>query len=204
MRCWRRSPAARARRCVFFSQLRRRLHLPDHRRAGVDRLRRADPAAVQAEGRREGRRRAEPRSARRSATSAPAKKAGRRRRRCTPWRSRATATRCGSASRRSSSRARARAAAMRGRPRAPRSSASRRLTGGEVLIAATAEARGLLCKAEEVNFLSGPGQGRHPDQAGGRGRSRARLHRLDRRPRSADRRNDARRRADDQHRRNTR
>jgi DNA gyrase subunit A len=34
-----------------------------------------------------------------------------------------------------------------------------RLVGGEVLIAATAEGRGLLAKAEEVNFLSGPGKG---------------------------------------------
>jgi DNA gyrase subunit A len=34
-----------------------------------------------------------------------------------------------------------------------------RLSGGEVLIAASAEARGILCKAEEVNFLSGPGKG---------------------------------------------
>src|SRR5205814_2584902 len=34
-----------------------------------------------------------------------------------------------------------------------------RLTGGEVLIAATAQARGILCKAVEVNFLSGPGKG---------------------------------------------
>jgi DNA gyrase subunit A len=34
-----------------------------------------------------------------------------------------------------------------------------RITGGEVLIAATREARGLLAKAEEVNFLSGPGRG---------------------------------------------
>jgi DNA gyrase subunit A len=34
-----------------------------------------------------------------------------------------------------------------------------RLTGGEVLIAATAEARGILCKADEVNFLAGPGKG---------------------------------------------
>ena len=34
-----------------------------------------------------------------------------------------------------------------------------RLTGGEVLIAATAEARGILCQADEVNFLSGPGKG---------------------------------------------
>jgi len=34
-----------------------------------------------------------------------------------------------------------------------------RLTGGEILIAATAQARGILCKADEVNFLSGPGKG---------------------------------------------
>jgi len=34
-----------------------------------------------------------------------------------------------------------------------------RLSGGEVLIAATREARGLLTRAEEVNFLSGPGRG---------------------------------------------
>jgi DNA gyrase subunit A len=34
-----------------------------------------------------------------------------------------------------------------------------RLTGGEVLIAATAQARGMLCKADEVNYLSGPGKG---------------------------------------------
>ncbi|HYM23493.1 MAG TPA: DNA topoisomerase IV subunit A [Vicinamibacterales bacterium] len=34
-----------------------------------------------------------------------------------------------------------------------------RLAGGEVLIAATAEGRGLLAKADEVNFLSGPGKG---------------------------------------------
>jgi DNA gyrase subunit A len=34
-----------------------------------------------------------------------------------------------------------------------------RYTGSEVLIAATAQARGILAKAEEVNFLSGPGKG---------------------------------------------
>jgi DNA gyrase subunit A len=33
------------------------------------------------------------------------------------------------------------------------------LRGGEVLITATREARGLLAKADEVNFLSGPGRG---------------------------------------------
>jgi DNA gyrase subunit A len=34
-----------------------------------------------------------------------------------------------------------------------------RYTGTEVLIAATADARGILSKAEEVNFLAGPGKG---------------------------------------------
>jgi DNA gyrase subunit A len=34
-----------------------------------------------------------------------------------------------------------------------------RLEGGEVLIAATRQARAILCKAREVNFLSGPGRG---------------------------------------------
>src|SRR6185369_5538705 len=33
------------------------------------------------------------------------------------------------------------------------------LVGGEILIAATAEGRGLLAKADEVNFLAGPGKG---------------------------------------------
>jgi DNA gyrase subunit A len=34
-----------------------------------------------------------------------------------------------------------------------------KLTGGEVLIAATADARGIICKADEVNYLAGPGKG---------------------------------------------
>jgi DNA gyrase subunit A len=33
------------------------------------------------------------------------------------------------------------------------------VTGGETVIAATQQARAMLCKAEEVNFLSGPGKG---------------------------------------------
>jgi DNA gyrase subunit A len=33
------------------------------------------------------------------------------------------------------------------------------ITGEETLIAATAQARGLLCSADEINFLSGPGKG---------------------------------------------
>jgi DNA gyrase subunit A len=34
-----------------------------------------------------------------------------------------------------------------------------KLTGGEVLIAATGEGRAILCMADEVNYLSGPGRG---------------------------------------------
>jgi DNA gyrase subunit A len=34
-----------------------------------------------------------------------------------------------------------------------------RITGSEILIAATAQARALLCKVNEVNYLSGPGKG---------------------------------------------
>ena len=34
-----------------------------------------------------------------------------------------------------------------------------KLAGREILIAATAQARGLLCRADEVNYLSGPGKG---------------------------------------------
>jgi DNA gyrase subunit A len=34
-----------------------------------------------------------------------------------------------------------------------------RVTGSEIVIAATREARALLCKVDEVNFLSGPGRG---------------------------------------------
>jgi DNA gyrase subunit A len=33
------------------------------------------------------------------------------------------------------------------------------VTGEEILITATAQARGLLCRADEVNYLSGPGKG---------------------------------------------
>jgi DNA gyrase subunit A len=34
-----------------------------------------------------------------------------------------------------------------------------RCTGAEIIIAATRQARAMLCKAEEINFLSGPGRG---------------------------------------------
>ena len=138
-------------------QLRRRLHGAHHRHPGLDRLRRADPAVLQAEGRRAHRRGAQPRSARRRRRSRRRRRAPSRR--CTPSRSRATATACASASSRSSSRARAPAGATRGPAERRSSSASRASTGGEILIAATREARAILCKVDEVNFLSGPGRG---------------------------------------------
>ncbi len=34
-----------------------------------------------------------------------------------------------------------------------------KITGREVIIAATREARAMLCRADEVNFLGGPGRG---------------------------------------------
>jgi DNA gyrase subunit A len=34
-----------------------------------------------------------------------------------------------------------------------------RLTGDETIIAATKDARAMLCPADEINFLSGPGRG---------------------------------------------
>jgi DNA gyrase subunit A len=34
-----------------------------------------------------------------------------------------------------------------------------RITGGEIVIAATRSARAMLCRADEINFLSGPGRG---------------------------------------------
>ena len=57
-----------------------------------------------------------------------------------------------------------------------------RVTGDEIVIAATGEARAILCRADEVNYLSGPGKGVILIKLVGRG-SRARVHRLDRRSR---------------------
>ena len=44
-------------------------------------------------------------------------------------------------------------------PEAPSSSASSKCTGEETIIAATRQARAMLCQADEINFLSGPGRG---------------------------------------------
>ena len=66
-----------------------------------------------------------------------------------------------------------------------------RLTGGEILIAATREARAMLCKVDEVNFLSGPGRGVILIKLSSEGRSRARVHRVHRRSRPDDGRDHA-------------
>ena len=75
-----------------------------------------------------------------------------------------------------------------------------RTTGHETLITATRQARAMLCRADEVNFLSGPGRGVilikiDPEEDRVLG-----LHRLGRRTRPAARRDQPRRRADRQHR----
>ena len=79
-----------------------------------------------------------------------------------------------------------------------------RVTGGEILIAATREARAMLCKVDEVNFLSGPGRGVILIKLDVDRGPRARLHRVDRRSRPDDGRDQPRRRADDQHHASTR
>ena len=81
------------------------------------------------------------------------------RRRCTPSRPRPTATRCASASSRSSSPAPAPDAGSRGRPSGAEVVGVEKITGEETLIVATRDARALLCRADEVNYLSGPGKG---------------------------------------------
>ena len=76
-----------------------------------------------------------------------------------------------------------RAAATRGRPTAPRSSASRGRPATKSLIAATREARGDPVQGRRGELPVGPGQRRDPDQARVGRRPRARVHRVDRRPR---------------------
>ncbi len=69
---------------VFFTQLRRRVYVAHHRRARIDRLRRAGAEAVQAARRRTSDRRVQPRSARgRQDRDAQGRRGARR---CTRWR----------------------------------------------------------------------------------------------------------------------
>ena len=71
--------------------------------------------------------------------------------------------------------------------------------GGEVVIAATRQARALLCKVDEVNFLSGPGRGVILIKLGKDDDRVLGICRVEWRPRFADRRNHSRRGPDDQH-----
>ena len=89
----------------------------------------------------------------------------RRSRRSTPSPSPATATRCASGSSRSSRPARARAGDSRGPAEGAEVVGVERVTGEEIMIAATAEARGLLCQVRRDQLPVGPRQGRHSHQA---------------------------------------
>ena len=79
-----------------------------------------------------------------------------------------------------------------------------RITGDEILIAATREARAMLTQGGRGELPVRSWPRRHPDQAVFGCGSRARLHCVDRRSRSHDRRDQPGRRADHQHRPSTR
>ena len=147
-RCWRCSPARlKANRGVLL-QLRHRLRHAHQRRAGVHRLRRSGAEAVQVRRRRARRRRA---VARRRGCAA-------RRR----WlrRSASAATACASRWRRTPSSRPAPAAATRSRPRATRSSACAPCERQRRRRASSpSDAHALVCKADEINELAGPGSG---------------------------------------------
>ena len=148
---------ARDRRVL--QQLRRRLHRAHRRRAGVDRLRRADPAASSSSRTASGSSRAlslDPRVARRDRREEGGRRAaGARRggheRRLQPALL-ARAVRRAEHARRPALRAR--------RRRAPKSSAWRGSTGGEILIAATrAGARDAVPRPTRSTSSPGPGRG---------------------------------------------
>ena len=142
---------------VFFTNFGVAYSVAHRRHPGVDRLRRADPAALQAEGRRADRRA--------PSASIRASRARSRRRRKGPSR-RCTLSRVTSDgySLRFSFEPFVEPSTRAGRRYARAAEGAEvvgvsRLTGGEILIAATREARAILTKADEVNFLSGPGRG---------------------------------------------
>ena len=74
-----------------------------------------------------------------------------------------------------------------------------RITGGEIVIAATREARAILTKADEVNFLSGPGRGVILIKLTSKDDRVLGFVASSRRSRSTDRRDQPRRRTDDHH-----
>ena len=71
--------------------------------------------------------------------------------------------------------------------------------GTEVMITATRQARALLCRVNEINYLSGPGKGVILLKVKKRRRPSPRLRRLERRSRPPDGRNHSGSDADDQH-----
>ena len=151
-------------------QLRRGLHRPLRRRAGLDRLRRAGAAALQVQGQRAGGGGRSASTRGRSATSAvptTAATTSRRRsptprcrcRRCTRWPCRSDGY-----SLRFSLANVAEPSTRAGRRYARPAEGAEVVgvsvvTGAETVIAATRDARAMLCPASDVNFLAGPGKG---------------------------------------------
>ncbi len=138
-------------------ELRRGVHVAHHGCARVHRIRRADSESVQVQGRREGGRRPEPGSARVRATSS-------RRTPKTPAPVHALAVSSDGYSLRFSLQNFVEPSTRAGRrfgrvPDGAEFVGVVKCTGEETIIAATRQARAMLCQADEINFLSGPGRG---------------------------------------------
>ena len=148
--------------CVFFTNFGIGVFMPHDRRPGLHRLWRTDPASLQASGRRTGHRRTQPRSAQRRRHYSEAQEGGGDELNPAPVHGVAVTT-DGYALRfnlepfvEPSTRSGRRYA----RPaEGAEVTGVEAVTGREILIVATAEARGLLCRADEVNYLAGPGRG---------------------------------------------
>ena len=179
---------------VFFTNFGAAYTVAHHRRAGLHRLRRAGAEAVQAARRRAGDRRVQPRPARGRRHQERGRKASRRQVHAIAVTSDGYSLRFGlepfveaEHARRPAVRAAGRGG--RGRRRRQDHAATRRSSPPRGTRARSS------CQADEVNYLSGPGKGVILIKlASGRGPG-ARLHRLDRRPRSDARRNEPRRRS---------
>ena len=148
---------------VFFTQLRRGLHVAHHRRAGVNRLRRAGAEAVQAARRRAGDRGVQPRSARRRRDHAARRKA-----RSPPVH--ALAVTSDGYSLRFSLEPFVEPSTRAGRRYARPSDGVEvvgvaKITGDEIVIAATAGGARDPVPRRRGELPVGPGQGRDPDQA---------------------------------------
>ena len=175
-------------------ELRRRLHGTAGGPAGVDRLRRADSEPLQVQGRREGRRRAEPRPTgdREDYVAEAGDRAAGPRRRGDERRLQPALLPRGIRRAEHACRPplRARRRGRRGRGRQPG------YWGGDPDRRHASGARDAV-QGGRGELPGGSGPRRHPDQAAERGRPAAGLHRLDRRPGPHDGRDDAWRGADD-------